>query len=761
MHKLLISLCFFSGLFIQMVRSQESPEKQLKTADSLWLCSKLTQAALGYQQLLDSGRLPGEYRSLIFLRLADVQYQAGLQNACRSTLSEIKTLSFLPDHHQLKIEELEKKLRGNPETEYTVIPSPARIIASLYVSQTIENNKESGINHKCFTSLEMALEEVHAMIQKPDLAEGIIEIVLLGDNYTAEKTISLDSGLSGTERNPIVIRSSLQNGKTSISGGKNIKTWKRETSPETNSRLPENARNKIWVADFKKNQVSGIDSLVFGGFSSMRAQGGNARFGTFSVPEFFYDGKPQVMARWPNDKDTIIPLINFKDPRVIKWAQEGDLWLHGYWFYLWADAYEKVQSVSLTDTTIELRPPLNRYGFGNSKWHAVNALSELDKPGEWCLSVKAGKIWFFPPDDFNPEKCTLSLSGPVFQAEDCNYLTIKDIDIEYIRGDGMVFRNCSHLTLSDCNIKNASGLGIRISGGKEHLIHTCTIQSMGRGGIDINSGNIPTLDSSGSIIENCKISNLSRIDRTYTPAILLEGVGIRVRHCLFSDIPSSAIRLEGNDMLIEMNEFANCVSESDDQGAIDVWGNPLFRGNVIRWNFFHDIGVPHLHMAAGIRLDDAISGFCIFENLFLRSSNDLFGGIQIHGGKDNYIEGNIFSNCNAAVSQSAWGEKRWEQTLAQEDHPVFRALHNTDWQNELWQKRYPLLKDFLNDNADRNYCVDNTAVNVQSFFLRRSDKLQSWNNTSLSATFYPTTGKDYQNLLVPWHMIPLDKIGPY
>lgn len=308
---------------------------------------------------------------------------------------------------------------------------------------------------------------------------------------------------------------------------------------------------------------------------------------------------------------------------------------------------------------------------------------------------------------------------------------------------------------------DGSGYGIKILEEKNHIVHSCLIESMGRGGIDIISGNIQNLENSGSVIENCMIRYLSRIDRTYTPAILLEGVGIKVRHCLFTEIPSSAIRLEGNDMLIELNEFSRCVIESDDQGSIDVFGNPLYRGNIIRWNFFHDIGIPDLHMAAGVRLDDAISGFCIYENLFLRSSNELFGGIQVHGGKDNYIEGNIFYDCHAGISQSAWGDKRWLASMKENGHPVSVALNTYDWQSDLWQKRYPLLRHLAESGTDNNYSADNVVINGKSVFLRKSPKFQSMNNILINTKDDINKPADYIKYISPWQRIPLKEIGPY
>jgi hypothetical protein len=750
---LIVILCSFS--FQSVWAQEEKLENSLKKADSLWKSKKIDQSIDKYKHIIENENIPTEYQSLVYLRLAESQYQNKLFDDCRNTLIKLKALPLLPEHHALKILELENRLNGIPITEHTIIPKNPKTIAILFVSVLAGNKKDN------YKTLEEALEAARLIIQKPDLPKGLIEIVLKDNSYHVNKTIKI--GFSGTKDNPIMIRSFNPRKKALISGGITLKKWDKETNPEILNRLPEKSRNKVLVADLKANGINSLDSLIFGGFTSTRAKGSDARFKTFPVPEFFYDGKPQTMARWPNDRDTIIALKNFKDSRMFRWEKETDMWLHGYWFYLWADAYEKVKSISVEDTIINIEPPINRHGFGDSKWHVVNALSEIDVPGEWALSIKENKIWYFPPENFNPEKSCVSVYNTAFRFENSNYFSIKDIDFRYIRGDGIAFYNCSNLTISNCSIKDASGIGIKIAGGKRHIIHSCTIESMGRGGIDIVSGNIEKLENSESIIENCKISNLSRIDRTYTPAILLEGVGIKVRHCLFSNIPSSAIRLEGNDMLIEMNEFTKCVIESDDQGAIDVWGNPLYRGNVIRWNFFHDIGVPNLHMAAGIRLDDAISGFCIYENLFLRSSNQRFGGIQVHGGKENFLEGNIFVDCHAAMSLEAWGEERWKNALAKKDWPMYMAMHKYDWKSEFWQKRYPALENLVEGNIDKSYCFDNIAINAKSLYLYlgKPSKSLYLNNTMLSRKINIKTAFDYKPFLVPWHTIPVGRVGEY
>jgi hypothetical protein len=759
MKVFLLYVTLFCSLVIQNSFTQNvSLERKITRADLLWKINEMSQAIDLYRDLLSGNDLPEKYRSLVFMRLAEALFQSGLKDESIRIISELKSLSVVPAHHLLMAEELRKRIEGIPIADSTIIADNQKIAARLFVTGGKNRSEKAG---ETYTSIEDALNAL-LLLKKKDLPEGAIEILLTDSYYNIRKTIKIGAQFSGTVRNPIIIRSGSPGSKVVLNGGMPVKTWKKEKNANILSRLPEKSRNSVIVADLKSNYIPDIDSLVFGGFSSKRASRAiGSRFTSFPVPELFFKDNPQMMARWPNYTDTIVSLSDFKNSRVLSWAAEKDLWLHGYWKYMWADAYEKVRSISIKDTLINLQPPLNNYGFEKSKWHVVNALSEIDMPGEWCLSVEKGKIWYYPPANFNPDECTLSVAGPVFEVQNCDYLTIKDIDIKYVRGDGMVFLDCNNLSLLSCSVINGSGYGIRIINGTGHLVHSCQIRSMGRGGIDIISGNINQLVNSGTVIENCRISDLSRIDRTYTPAILLEGVGIKVRHCLFSGIPSSAIRLEGNDMLVELNEFEKCVIESDDQGAIDVFGNPLYRGNIIRWNFFHDIGIPNLHMAAGIRLDDAICGFSIYENLFIRSSNNQFGGVQIHGGNENYIEGNIFSDCHAAISQSAWGDERWVSTLTEKGHPVYAALNFYDWQSDLWQRRYPALKNLTTGGTDRNYAVDNLLINGKTIFLRTSPKFLSLNNEMITKKQALNRPADFKRYVGPWQSFPLDKIGPY
>ena len=214
------------------------------------------------------------------------------------------------------------------------------------------------------------------------------------------------------------------------------------------------------------------------------------------------------------------------------------------------------------------------------------------------------------------------------------------------------------------------------------------------------------------------------------------------------------MRIEGVNMLIQLNEFSSCVTESDDQGALESHGNALFRGNTIRWNYFHDIGSEPQQMAAGVRLDDAICGFNIIENIFIRSQNGVFGAVQIHGGKDNIVEGNYFFDCNAAISQSAWEDLRWK-TMLKKEH-----LRNNYWESKLWQTTFPELR-IIFENADKNYYTDNILVNGKTLFFRKADITLTLNNTLIQNPHNVLSIDNVKKYITPWHWIPLREIGIY
>jgi hypothetical protein len=326
------------------------------------------------------------------------------------------------------------------------------------------------------------------------------------------------------------------------------------------------------------------------------------------------------------------------------------------------------------------------------------------------------------------------------------------------RGDGIHIRGGANCLAAGCTVRQLGGDAIVIEGGQNHGIFGCTMNTLGCGGARVAGGDRQTLTPGHHVVENCTVSDISRLKRTYTPAVHLDGCGNRIAHNLFEKVPSSAMRIEGNDHLIELNVIRNVVQESDDQGGLDMWGNPLYRGVVVRWNRWSDIRGGTDNGAAGIRLDDMISGVTIHGNIFERCGAVMFGGVQIHGGKENIVDGNLFLDCRAGISFSRWGRKRWlesiERFLQQAGQPPYSS-------------RYPELARLAED-ADVNIISRNLFAHCESVLLRDGGVQQTALNavssrsaeleTALEGRF---VGDDSQLRQMLFETIPLEQMGPY
>jgi len=147
--------------------------------------------------------------------------------------------------------------------------------------------------------------------------------------------------------------------------------------------------------------------------------------------------------------------------------------------------------------------------------------------------------------------------------------------------------------------------------------------------------------------------------------------------------------------VIEFNEVHNVVRESDDQGGMELYGNPTYRGVVFRYNRFQNCGNTAAGSSfcgqAAIRFDDAISGMLVYGNIFVRSANVGFGAVQINSGRDNVMDNNLFVDCKQGISGGYnRGNSVWTQAAANPPPSDF-------YLNALYLQRYPELATMLRE----------------------------------------------------------------
>ena len=730
---------------------------------------RLDAAQAGFARAAREATAPPFVQALARLGLAEVSLALKDLPAAHKTWQRLLADTSLPqayrDHARRHLLAAEQLLKDPPvgRVSLPILPEPGRV---FHVAAN-GNNQGDGSRARPFRSLERARDAVRALkkTQAGKLPLGGIGVVVHGGTYPVQRTWTLTAEDSGTEGSPIVYQAAP--GETPVfTGGVRVTGWRPISDNGVRAKLDPSVRDRVVEADLK---ALGIKD--WGDATALRLR-----------PELFCDGVPQTLARWPNQgfvetgeilgKETFkvwdsIPgckdgKFRYEGDHPSRWTDEPDVRLYGYWFWDWFEEYQKVLSLDAKAHTFTLARPYSQYGYRKSqRYYAVNVFRELDQPGEWYLDRRTGLVYWLPPAGFESSKSTVTLSvlpQPFAVLEKVEQVLLLGLVIQDGRADGIHLRGGSDCLVAGCTLRRLGGDGVVIQGGRHHGLFGCTMSTLGCGGAQVAGGDRKTLTPGNHFVENCSIGDISRLKRTYTPAVLLEGCGNRVAHNLFEKMPSSALRVEGNDHLVELNTIRQVVQESDDQGGVDMFGNPLYRGVVIRWNHWSDITGGTQCGAAGVRLDDMISGVTVQGNVFERCGSVQFGGLQIHGGKDNIVDGNLFLDCFAGISFSRWGEARWLKAIepfASESHiPLFVS-------------RYPDLAR-LKKEADVNYISRNVFARCKNVYLRDGGLERTVLNLTTDRRIDPKTlseertirtDVDLRHLLL--EPIPFSKIGPY
>lgn len=735
-----------------------------------------------YRKVLGNTNSSPLFTTLARLAIASTFTQEGNLEAAREEYAGIASISGIAPHHrweaQERLRELDRRAAGLPPRDPTAsrvrVPELPPSALQLYVAVNGADSN-AGTSEKPFATLERARDEIRALKKSGHLPNGSVVVLVKGGQYQAARTFRLEQQDSGTAKSPIVYRAAGGE-KPSFRGGVRLRNFQPVQHSDVSALLPAAVRSRVRQLDLKSHGITNLLPLKLGGFASGHG------FRTHPAHELFFNGKAMQLARGPNDGFLRIRDVVVKDgtkgydrsgsktgqfisaseiPQA--WTREPDLMLYGYWFWDWADSYEKVAAIDLSRRQIELAKPWHNYGYSiGAPFYAINATSELDQPGEWYLDRATQTLFFLPPSEVKDAVVEFSLlPETMVQLDNVSHVRFENLTWELGSADAVRVDRGTNVLFAGCTVRHFAGNGIEIHGGLGHGLLSCDIFSMGRGGTSISGGDRKSLTPGGHFIENCEIHDLSRIDHTYTPTVILSGVGNRVAHNRFHNVLSSALRVGGNDHIVEYNEVFNVVRESDDQGGADMYGNPTYRGNVFRFNYWHHIGKWNAGAEqpkcgqAGIRLDDAISGTVVYGNIFEHCSVGKvgFGGVQIHGGKDNVIDNNLFVDCAAAISFTPWSESRWKEFVGS-------ALEHPEIDRALYLQRYPDLARLL-DDANENRVLRNHVVRSTEFLRRSSKKIHLADNFVTLGS--PSSGGVTSDLLdrPGFAPIPVTEIGLY
>ncbi len=547
-----------------------------------------------------------------------------------------------------------------------------------------------------FETLIRARDAVRAVKKKSGLPDNGVQIVLDGGTYAIEQTLEFTDEDSGTKDRPISYSSS-EGELVRLLGGKIVSTWTPVTNPDVLSKLDESARGQLLQADLKGLGITDLGTPNGGGL------------------ELFFNGEPMTVSRWPNEgfvrivdvrgktkRDTrgtrgcAEGIFEYDADRPQRWVGEKDGWVHGYWFWDWAEQRHKIKSIDVEQRIIELEPPYHGYGYRKGQWYyAFNMLSEIDQPGEWYVDRETGILYFWPPAPVDSGEALVSVLQTVMTMNDASHVSLRGFTIEGARGDAITMSGGRGNGVVGCSIRNVGGWAVTVSGGEGHCVVGCDMYQMGGGGVALHGGDREQLTPAGHFAENNHIHHYARVNRVYQPGITLQGVGNRASHNLIHDAPHMGMGFSGNDHVIELNEIHSVCYESNDAGAIYTGRDWTMRGTVIRNNYLHHISGFRGLGCVGVYLDDMFCGTEISGNLFYRVTRAAFIG----GGRDCVVKNNLFVDCNPSLHIDdralGWAHDHTDAWIREgRDKGTHKGIH---FKQPPYSTRYPKLANILED----------------------------------------------------------------
>ena len=557
-----------------------------------------------------------------------------------------------------------------------------------------------------FATFERARDAIRELIKAGQLPDGGITVNIRSGNYPFSRTFKLTAEDSGTESSPIIWRSYPDEDVCFI-GGMVIKDFKPIDDPAILRRFDSSYHKKILQTDLNAQGITN--------YGEIDPKSGRRM-------ELFFKGKYMSIARYPNEgwlEIENVPqhgkkLINqgrleweidgiprgrhygkfqYDGDRPKRWLEENEIYTHGYYVYDWSDGYLKINSIDTETHEIFPEEPHHHYGYQKgARYYFLNILEELDAPGEFYIDRTKGILYFWSPEPIGRNNVLFpTLEEFMVSLPETSYITFQGIIFEGSRAGAVQITGGSNNKVAGCIFRNIGNDAVIIKGGTENGITGCDIFEVSGAGIHLSGGDRKTLTPAGNYADNNHIHHFARVFKTYRPAINMSGVGNRITHCYIHNAPHAGILFSGNEHVIELNELTKVAQETGDVGAIYLYSDWTFCGNMIRHNYLHHIHGPVYLGCMTVYFDLPPSGNTIYGNIFY----DLDKGFFTNNGRHNIIENNIFVKCNPSVHINVHpAPGQFEPGGAWR---LVEKLHEVDYKNPPYSTRYPFLPDIFED----------------------------------------------------------------
>ena len=598
-----------------------------------------------------------------------------------------------------------------PETPEENVSKPVATVGdngvTIFVSPDGDDEGLGTIDNP-FATVERAKNEVlNIKTANGGVPEGGICVYLREGVYSIHDTLLFTEEDSGTPESPITYRAYKDEKVTLIGGEKlEVKDFRRVPEGEVLERVYDrSARECLYQYD-----LSQFEDFEYGKIYTK---------GESNKPnELVIDGEVMTIARWPNltadGKDQFEKVasvvnedvqgkgfsFNISDTaRTNNWSTAKDVRLSANWTYLWASEYSEIDNVKNGVITTKDKSGYKTVAVGTARFYALNLLEEIDQPGEFYVDKENQILYLYPPVNSTSKSDIFisTLGGNMIEIDGASNLTFRDFEIPCSRGAGFSIKKGDNNLVAYCDIKNLGGIGIDIKGGTNNGAVGNYI-TMCNGGIDVSGGDRKTLTPGGNFAINNETEKFSRITKTYRGGIHVTGMGNRVAYNEIHDGLHCGMQFEGNENIIEFNEFYDLLQSVDDSGGIYAGRTWFWRGNQIRNNYFHDFYGASGGVGLGaIYFDDSLSGNSVTGNVFYNIPGR---AMWAEAGSDNNVENNIMIKVGTPIRYVDRGNVQTSFADYAKNNPTNKHVTTAaevPYTSKVWLDKYPVLKNLDNE----------------------------------------------------------------
>lgn len=523
--------------------------------------------------------------------------------------------------------------------------------------------------------------------------------------------------------------------------------------------------------DFKNKKVSilGKDAVVSAGrkielkWKKYNNNIWQADLDVDSFEQLYVNGKPQILARYPN-YDATARIFNGTAAdaleKVKSWKNPKGVYVHGLHIGEWGSFHYQVKGIKNNEIEWEGGWQNNRPSPLHKTYRFVeNAFEALDSPNEWFYDKQNKTLYFYPTPNLNLEKALVEVShlrhsielkgtiqNPVqnitlqnltFTHNERTFMNIYEpllrSDWRIYRGGAVVLENTENCLISDCEFVNLGGNAVffsrynknsTVKGSIFHEIGASAICFVGDTSavrsasfqydffvplkqLDIVAGPKNEQYPRKCTATDNLIFRIGRIEKQATGVQIDMSSEIEISHNTIYDVPRAGINIGSGcwgGHIIENNDVFNTVLETGDHGAFNSWGRDRY------WHPDRKTMDKIASERPELILLDAQKTVIIRNNRF---RCDHGWDIDLDDGSSNFnIYNNVCLNGGLKLREGFYRKVFNNVLINNSFHPHvwFKNSHD-EFQHNILQKRYfPIGVDDWGDKIDYNLFPDEAAL---------------------------------------------------